>query len=47
MARSILSHIVDSCPLTRLNNDLSRLLSADDDAVTSWLMTVALDAQER
>ena len=29
-------HIVKSCPLTKLNGDLSRLHSADEDAV-SWL----------
>ena len=31
-----MSHIVKSCPLTKLNGDLSRLHSADYDAV-SWL----------
>jgi len=31
-----MSHIVESCPLTRLNGGLSRLHSADEDAV-SWL----------
>ena len=31
-----MSHIVESCPLTKLNNGLSRLHSADEDAV-SWL----------
>jgi len=31
-----MSHIVDSCPLTKLNGGLSRLRSADEDAV-SWL----------
>ena len=31
-----LSHIVKSCPLTKLNGGLSRLHSADEDAV-SWL----------
>jgi len=31
-----MSHIVESCPLTKLNGDLSRLHSADEDAV-SWL----------
>jgi len=30
------SHIVESCPLTKLNGGLSRLQSADEDAV-SWL----------
>jgi len=32
----MLSHIVKSCPLTKLNGGLSRLHSADEDAV-SWL----------
>ena len=31
-----MSHIVKSCPLTKLNGSLSRLHSADEDAV-SWL----------
>ena len=31
-----MSHIVESCPLTKLNDSLSRLRSADEDAV-SWL----------
>ena len=31
-----MSHIVESCPLTKLNGGLSQLHSADDDAV-SWL----------
>ena len=31
-----MSHIVKSCPLTKLNGGLSRLHSADEDAV-SWL----------
>ena len=31
-----LSDIVESCPLTKLNGGLSRLHSADEDAV-SWL----------
>jgi len=31
-----MSHVVESCPLTKLNNGLSRLHSADEDAV-SWL----------
>jgi len=30
-----MSHIVESCPLTKLNGGLSRLHSADEDAV-SW-----------
>jgi len=32
----MMSHIVESCPLTKLNCGLSRLHSADEDAV-SWL----------
>ena len=32
-----MSHIVESCPLTKLNGGLSRLHSADEDAV-SWLI---------
>jgi len=31
-----MSHIVESCPLSKLNGGLSRLYSADEDAV-SWL----------
>jgi len=31
-----MSHIVESCPLTKLNGGLSRLHSADEDAVL-WL----------
>jgi len=31
-----MSHIVESCPLTKLNGGLSRLHSVDEDAV-SWL----------
>ena len=31
-----MTHIVESCPLTKLNGGLSRLHSADEDAV-SWL----------
>jgi len=31
-----MSHIVESCPLTKLNGGLSRLHSADEDAL-SWL----------
>ena len=39
-----MSHIVQSCPLTKLNGGLSRLHSADEDAVSwltnyVWLMT--------
>ena len=32
-----MSHIAESCPLTKLNGGLSQLHSADDDAV-SWLI---------
>jgi len=31
-----MSHTVNSCPLTKLNGGLSRLHSADDDAVQWW-----------
>jgi len=31
-----MSHIVDSCPLTKLAGGFSKLYSADDDAV-AWL----------
>jgi len=31
-----MSHIIESCPLTKLNGGLSQLHSADEDAV-SWL----------
>jgi len=39
-----MSHIVESCPLTKLNGGLSRLHSADEDAVSCtadqlWFMT--------
>jgi len=37
-----MSHIVECCPLTKLNGGLSRLHSADEDVVswlTSWFMT--------
>ena len=34
--RQTMSHIVESCPMTKLNGGLSRLHSADEDAV-SWL----------
>jgi len=36
-----MSHIVESCPLTKLNGGLSRLHSADEDAV-SWLSNYGL-----
>ena len=36
-----MSHIVKSCPLTKLNGALSRLHSADEDAV-SWLTSYGL-----
>jgi len=32
----MMSHILESCPLTKLNGGLSRLHSADEDAL-SWL----------
>jgi len=34
-------HIVESCPLTKLNGGLARLHSADEDAV-SWLTSYGL-----
>jgi len=34
----MMSHIVESCPLTKLNDGLSQLHSADEDAV-SWLIS--------
>jgi len=36
-----MSHIVESCPLTKLNGGLSRLHSADEDAVL-WLTSLLL-----
>jgi len=36
--KQTMSHIVDSCPLTKLNGGLSQLHSADDEAV-SWLIS--------
>jgi len=36
-----MSHIVESCPLTRFDGDLLRLHSADDCAVT-WPQNVAV-----
>jgi len=36
MRLQTMSHIVNSCPLTNLDGGLSRLHSADDDAV-QWL----------
>jgi len=33
-----MSHIVESCPLTKLNGGLSRLHSVDEETV-SWLIT--------
>jgi len=35
-------HIVESCPLTKLNGGLSRLHSADEDAV-SWLTIIMVN----
>ena len=37
----LIQYIVESCPLTRLNGGLSRLHSADEDAV-SWLTNFKL-----
>jgi len=36
-----MSHVVESCPLTKLNGSLSWLHSADEDAV-SWLTNYGL-----
>ena len=42
-----MSHIVKSCPLTKLNGSLFRLHSADEDAV-SWLTSYgSLNAYEK
>ena len=41
-----MSHIVESCPLTKLNGGLSRLHSADGDAV-SWLTSYGLTTRIR
>jgi len=41
-----MSHIVESCPLTKLNDGLSRLHSADEDAV-SWLTHYAHETHMR
>ena len=45
-----MSHIVESCPLTKLNGGLSRLHSADEDAVSwltqLWLMTRIREEEE-
>ena len=41
-----MSHIVESCPLTKLNDGLSRLHSADEDAV-SWLTVMVHDMHTR
>ena len=40
-----MSHIVESCPLTKLNGGLSRLHSADEDAV-SWLTMTRIREEE-
>ena len=45
-----MSHIVESCPLAKLNGGLSRLHSADEDAVSwltsLWLMTRIREVEE-
>jgi len=41
-----MSHIVESCPLTKLNGGLSRLHSAVEDAV-SWLTIMVNDTHTR
>ena len=42
----MMSHIVESCSLTKLNGGLSRLHSADEDAV-SWLTNMVNDTHTR
>ena len=44
---SLLSHIVESCPLTKLNGGLSRLHSADEDAVSSLTSYGSWNAYEK
>jgi len=44
-----MSHIVESCPLTKLNGGLSRLQSADKGCFLAdqlWLMTPIREAEE-
>ena len=41
-----MSHIVESCSLTKLNGGLSRLHSADEDAV-SWLTSGSRNAYDK
>ena len=41
-----MSHIVESCPLTKLNGGFSRLHSADEDAV-SWLTMTCIWEEDR
>ena len=41
-----MSHIVESCPLTKLNGGLSRQHSADEDAV-SWLTSYGYNTHTR
>jgi len=36
--KQVMPHIVDSCPLMKLNGGLSQLHSADDEAV-AWLIS--------
>jgi len=38
-----MAHIVDSCPITKLDGDLLSLHEADDDAV-NWLKTMVTKA---
>jgi len=40
-----MSHIVESCPLTKLNGGLSRLHSAYEDAV-SWLTRIREEEED-
>jgi len=44
--KQTMSHIVDSCPLSKLNDSLSQLHSADDEAV-AWLISYGFDAHAR
>jgi len=41
----MMSHVVDACPLTKLNGVLSQVHSADDDAV-AWLTSCGCTRQQ-
>jgi len=44
-----MSHIIESCPLTKLNGGLSRLYSVDEDAFHAdqlWFMTRIPEEEE-